>query len=139
MVTSPRLMIHVSIDVYSDSLAVLSRLFYVTRNWITAQGSKPTLANPTLAKPTLAKPTLAKPTLANVKVSVACKRFWFFGVDCLGFLKLIVQVFFVCFELTWVGAPKGGGLSFRAFFPVPQQNSFFSSFSGVFSWNFGGV
>ena len=39
------------------------------------------------------KPTLAKPTLANVKVLVVCKRFWFFGVNCLVFLKLIVQVF----------------------------------------------
>ena len=59
-------------------------------------GSKPTMANPTLAiliRPTLAKPTLAKPTLANVKVLVVCKDFWFFGVNCLGFLKLIVQDF----------------------------------------------
>ena len=36
------------------------------------------------------------------------QRFWFFGVNCLGFLKLIVQVFFVCFELTWVGPRRVG-------------------------------
>ena len=81
------------------------------------------------------------------------ERFWFLGVNCLGFWKLIVQFFFVCFELTWVGGegwgfegwraqprksrapkgggPKGGGPKFRAFFfPVPPQNSFFSSLSG---------
>ena len=27
----------------------------------------------------------------------------------MGFLKFIVQVFFVCFELAWVGGLKGGG------------------------------
>ena len=83
----------------------------------------------------------------------------------MGFLKLIVQVFLVCFELTWVGVEKGGGSKgggskgggsnpekvgarrvgglegggpggwgpegwgpkFRAFFPVPPQNTLFSS------------
>ena len=45
-------------------------------------------------------PTLAKPTLAKVKVLVVCKDF--------GFSELIVQFFFVCFELTW-GGSKGGG------------------------------
>ena len=98
--------------------------------------SKPTLANPTLAiviRPTLAnptlaiviRPTLAKPTLANVKVLVVCKDFGLSELILWVFLKLIVQVFFVCFELAWVGegwgfegrgaqprksgAPKGGG------------------------------
>ena len=47
------------------------------------------------------KPTLAKPTLAKVKVLVVCKDFGFLGVNCLGFLKLIV--FFVCVEVSWVG------------------------------------
>ena len=38
------------------------------------------------------------------------------------------------------GAPKGGGPKIsRFFFPLPPENSFFSSLSGVFSWNFGGV
>ena len=45
------------------------------------------------------KPTLANPTLAKVKVSVACKDF--------GFWELIVQVFFVCVELSG-GGSKGG-------------------------------
>ena len=40
-------------------------------------------------------------------------RSWFLGVNCLGFLKLIVQVFFVCVELSWVGGegwePEGWG------------------------------
>ena len=60
----------------------------------------------------------------------------------MGFLKLIVQVFFVCFELTRVGGegwghghkkwgPEGWGPKFRAFFfLVPPKNSFFSSVSG---------
>ena len=43
--------------------------------------------------PILIRPTLAKPTLANVKVLAVCKDFWFLGVNCFGFLKLIVQVF----------------------------------------------
>ena len=124
--------------------------------------------NPHFSRAWRSKPTLAKPTLANVKVLVVCKDFWFFGVNCLGFLKLIVQVFFVCFELTWVGPRRVGprrvgprrmgprrvgprrvgsptqkkwepegwgpegweGPKFRAFFPVPLQNSFFSSLSG---------
>ena len=54
-----------------------------------ARRSKPTLA-------TVIRPTLAKPTLANVKVLVVCKDF-VFGVNCLGFLKLIVHVFFSLF------------------------------------------
>ena len=36
------------------------------------------------------------------------QRFWFFGVNCLGFLKLIVWIFFVCFELMWVGPRRVG-------------------------------
>ena len=28
------------------------------------------------------------------------QKFWFFGFTCLGFWKLIVQVFSVCFEFT---------------------------------------
>ena len=60
--------------------------------------ANPTLANPTLAKPTLAKLTLAKPTLANVKVLVVCKGFGFSELIVWVFLKLIVHVFFVCFE-----------------------------------------
>ena len=39
-----------------------------------------------------------------------------------------------------VGARRVGGPKIsRFFFPLPPQNSFFSSLSGVFSWNFGGV
>ena len=49
--------------------------------------------------------------MANVKVLVVCKD--------LVFWELIVQVFFVCFELTLVGARRVGGPKFRAFFPCP--------------------
>ena len=52
------------------------------------------------------KPTLANPTLANVKVLVVCKDFGFSELIVWVFLKLIVQVFFVCFELTWVGGER---------------------------------
>ena len=48
------------------------------------------------------KPTLAivvRPTLAKVKVFSCMKRFWFLGVNCLGFLKLIVW--------SWVGGEGG--------------------------------
>ena len=55
----------------------------------------------------------------------------------MGFLKLIVQVFLVCFELTWMGGegwgPEGWGAAQNFalfFFPVPPQNSFFYSLSG---------
>ena len=76
-----------------------------------------------ISKPTLAKPTLAKPTLAKVKVFV-CKDF--------GFWKLIVWVFFVCVEWSWVGGEGGApwtqikwgpegweAQNFALFFPSP--------------------
>ena len=115
-------------------------------------------SKPTLAKPTLAKPTLAKPTLANVKVLVACKDFGFLELFW-NFLKLIVQVFFVCIELSWVGsglaklglAKVGHHPPFGTPFagpPQPGWTAFFPSTTpifapfvslGVFSWNFVGV
>ena len=104
------------------------------------------------------KPTLAKPTLAKVEVLVCTSRFWFLEISCLGFWKLIVQVVLRCRGRVEKGGapwtqevgskgggskgwgPKGGGPKIsRFFFPLPPQNSFFSSPLGVLSWNLGGV
>ena len=37
------------------------------------------------------------------------ERFWFLGVNCLGFFEINCSGFFVCFELMWVGGPKKWG------------------------------
>ena len=129
--------------------------FGQNRLWPNRLWPKPTLAKPTLAKCDLLCGVLCFVFVVLCCVCVVCvawvlvSRFQT-GVSCMGvgFKVWFGQPFlgpsFPGPPFPWTtlhldrpspGPPKIS----RFFFPLPPQNSFFSSLSGVFSWNFGGV
>ena len=107
-------------------------------------------------KPTLAKPTLAKSSF--ICCVVCCVVLCCVLSEWRGYCFTVSEWGFMCgcwFQgLVWTALPgtvlPGTALPLDRpspgppkislfFYPLPPQNSFFSSLSGVFSWNFGGV